>query len=108
MQRVIQHPSNGCIWTVSEEFIQMIDDGEVEEAEGHTKACGPVAGRYPGVFWYNNVMAIHVMERKDDGSEILRRYLEKFSINEDRYGRIDVPEENGEEKEKKTLQEHPA
>ena len=108
LQRVIQHPVNGCTWIVNEEFIQMIDNKEVDEHKGHTEAYGPVAGRYPGVFWFNNVMALHVMERKDDESEELRKYLEYFNINGDRYGRIDVSEDDGEEEEKETQKEHPA
>lgn len=108
LQRVIQHPESGCTWIVNEEFIQMLDNKEVDEHKGHTEAYGPVAGRYPGVFWFNNAMALHVIERKDDESEELRKYLGHFNINGDRYEWTDVPEDDREEKEKETQKEHPA
>lgn len=81
--RILQHPETGCIRLVNEKFIQMIDNMQVEQKRGHTEVTGPVCGRLPGVFWFNNVMALHVMERTDDASIRLIRFLEGIDINEE-------------------------
>lgn len=91
--RVLQHQHTGAIRMISERFIQMIDDKEVDERNGHTKAEGPLSGKMQGVFWKNNVMALYVMPRMEDDVEGLIRFLEGIDINGVMTSGDDVPEE---------------
>lgn len=81
--RVLQHVGTGCIQLINERLIQMISNKEVDEKKGHTEVIGPVCGRLQGVFWYNNVMALHVMPRIDDAAMRLIKFLEGIDINEE-------------------------
>lgn len=79
--RVLQDPDTGKIRLINEAFIRMLDNSKVESKKGHTEAVGPVCSRMPGAFWYNNIMALHVMERTDDASMRLIEFLEGIDIN---------------------------
>lgn len=80
--RVLQRPGIGAICMINEKFISMIDNGAVDDRNGHTQAEGPLCGPYPGVFWMNNVMALHVLPIVDDDLYKLVKYLEGININE--------------------------
>lgn len=101
--RVLQHSETGCIRLINESLFGMIDGNAVDIEKGHTWPEGPVCGRRPGVFWYNNVMALHVMERTDDAAMRLIRFLEGIDINEEsKKIRSDVSENPIEEEAEET------
>lgn len=78
--RALQHKETGFIRLVSEQFIKMIDNKEVNEREGHSKYEGPFTGRLPGIFWRNNIMALYVMPFSEDGYIKLIHYLENYDL----------------------------
>lgn len=79
--RILQHKVNGIIVLINEKFLDMIDNTAVKYQEGETQSEGPyIHGKYPGVFWKNNVMALYVMPRKDEENKHLLGYLEAFDI----------------------------
>lgn len=101
--RILQHSETGVIQLIDEKIIQMISNKEVDAKKGHTEVIGPVCGRLPGVFWYNNTMALYVMPRTDDISIRLIRFLEGIDINaESKNTWPDVPENTHEEEAEET------
>ena len=79
--RILQDPKNLTITLINERFIKMIDNTVVQYQDGEIQAEGPmICGKMQGVFWRNNVMALHVFPRKDEGNKILMGYLENFHI----------------------------
>lgn len=101
--RVLQHQYTGAIQMIHERFIQMIDDKEVDEKNGHTKTEGPLSGKMPGVFWKNNIMALYVMPRREDDAAELVKFLEGIDINEVMSGeRTDVSEDTRKEETEET------
>lgn len=96
--RVLQHKTTGAIKMISERFIEMIDESSVDQNNGHTLPEGPLSGSLPGVFWKNNIMALYVTPRSEDGYKNLISYLEGIEINEvENNERTDVPETEEEE-----------
>lgn len=99
--RVLQNPETGQIKMINERFIEMIDMKSVDQENGHTFPEGPLVGNTEGVFWMNNIMALYVMPRREDGYENLIRFLESIEINKVENNEwINVPEENVEEETK--------
>lgn len=80
--RVLQHRLTRKIRMISERFIEMIDESSVDQNNGHTMPEGSVCGNLPGVFWSNNIMAMYVMPRSEDGIKNLISHLETIDINE--------------------------
>lgn len=80
--RILQNKETRTIYQINEKFIEMIDNGAIDPRSGHTEADGPVCGRLPGVFWSNNVMAMHVLPICDENSVRLIHHLEGIEINE--------------------------
>ncbi len=79
--RLLQDPKNLTITLINEKIIKMIDNTVVQYQDGETQAEGPlICGKMQGVFWRNNVMALHVFPRKDEGNRVLLGYLENFHI----------------------------
>lgn len=79
--RILQKVKDGQIILINERFIEMVDNTEVEYKDGETQAVGPLTSRkYPGVFWINERMALHVYPRTDDENRNLIKYIEAFDI----------------------------
>lgn len=79
--RILQDPKNLTITLINEKFIRMIDNNAIQYQDGETQAEGPmVCRRMKGVFWRNNIMALHVMPREDEGRKTLLGYLESLRI----------------------------
>lgn len=72
----------GEIILIDERFVEMIDNtvldpGSMEKPPGTAKA-----GTMPGVFWNNNIMALHVMPARSKENEKLIAYLEAVQLKE--------------------------
>lgn len=80
--RILQNTASGEIHLVNEKFIEMVSSEEAEFDKGETAAAGPVVGPFPGVFWFNNVMALHVMTRTDEDAKETIKHLEMIEIAE--------------------------
>lgn len=94
--RILQHDYTRTIILVRDDIVAMIRPQDVED--GHTQPEGPVAGRLPGVFWANNVMAFCVMPGTAEKRIGLIHHLEGIRIErDDPNGENDVSEDSGEE-----------
>ena len=79
--RILQNPDNGTIVLINERFVDMIDNTVIDYENGETQAEGPlISGKIQGVFWRNNIMALHVYPREDEGNRKLLGFLETFDI----------------------------
>lgn len=79
--RILQNRNNGTIVLINERFIDMIDNTVIDYENGETQAEGPmISGKIQGVFWKNNIMAMHVYPREDDRNKKLLGFLETFDI----------------------------
>lgn len=96
--RALQSPETGAVCLINEKFIQMLDNGAVDDRNGHTEAEGPLGGNSPGVFWKNNVMALHVWPISDDDLHPLIEYLEAININ----GDVVIPKDPDKEETEET------
>lgn len=65
---------------IDERFIDMIDNAVLDPGSAEKPVKEARAGRYPGVFWYNNIMALHVMPVAREGNEDIIFYLEETRI----------------------------
>ena len=81
--RVIQEPIANKIYLINEKLIEMIDNGCINRNDGEIEADGPLIGTLPGVFWKNNIMALHVAHRESKEEELIT-YLEKVTIARDK------------------------
>lgn len=93
--RILQQPVTGKITCISERMFERIDMREKEEDEEWAE--GPYLGKYGGVYWNSNHMALMVMPVSGIDSNPLIRYLENININE--YRKSEIPETENEEEE---------
>ena len=83
IERVIQEPTNNKVYLINEKFIEMLDNTCINYGIGEIEAEGPLLGPLEGVFWKNNMMALHVMNREEKQEELIR-HLEKIAIAKDK------------------------
>lgn len=82
--RILQNTDNGTIVLINERFIDMIDNTVIDYENGETQAEGPlISGKIQGVFWRNNIMALHVYPREDEENRKLLGFLETFDITDE-------------------------
>lgn len=82
--RILQNPKDGEIVLINEKFVNMIDNTVIDYENGETQVEGPLTSRkIQGVFWRNNIMAMHVYPRIDDHNMKLLRFLETFDITDE-------------------------
>lgn len=81
--RILQEPYSKKIFAVNERFVDMVDNMAVDYDNGEAAAEGPLIGKKAGIFWVNNVMALHVMCRDDEDIKPVLEHLEKIEIAED-------------------------
>lgn len=65
---------------IDERFIDMIDNTVLDMGSAEKPAKEARAGRLPWVFWYNNIMALHVMPIATEKNKNLISYLEETRI----------------------------
>lgn len=81
--RILQNTDNGTIVLINERFIDMIDNTVIDYENGETQASGPrISRKIQGVFWNNNIMALHVYPREDEKNRKLLGFLETFDITD--------------------------
>lgn len=112
--RILQNLNSGKIILINDRFVDIIDNSVVQYKDGEDAAVGPlISGRHQGVFYKNNIMALHIMHRTDDKNKRLLGFLETFDIteggknSEHRLFGHGIPETNPEEKAEETQEEHP-
>jgi hypothetical protein len=88
MSRILQDPGSRRIFLINEKFVEMIDNTEVDYDGGETATEGALIGKYAGVFWFNNIMALHVMCREDENAKNIIDYLEQIVIGGEPGGQI--------------------
>lgn len=67
---------------IDERFMDMIDNTVLDAEHRETPAGEPRMGELPGVFWNNNIMALHVMPVSSERNENLIHWLEGVRIKE--------------------------
>lgn len=82
-QRVIQDPDTNRIYLINEKFIEMLDNTCISQKDGEIEAEGPLLGPLDGIFWKNNMMALHVMRQESREKELIA-YLEGTRITRDK------------------------
>lgn len=79
-KRILQNPGSRKILLVDEKFVRMIDNSTIDFKSGETPAEGPLIGKHAGVFWKNDIMAMHVMQIEDGKHEKLIKHLEEMEF----------------------------
>ena len=82
-QRVLQDPDTNRIYLINEKFIEMLDNTCISRSDGEIEAEGPLLGPLDGIFWKNNIMALHVMRQESREKELIA-YLEGTRITRDK------------------------
>ena len=82
-QRVLQDPDTNRIYLINEKFIEMLDNTCISRSDGEIEAEGPLLGHLDGIFWKNNIMALHVMRQESREKELIA-YLEGTRIAKDK------------------------
>lgn len=111
--RILQNADNGTILLINDRFVDIIDNTAVRYWDGEEAAEGPlISGRKQGVFYRNNIMAMHILPRTDDKNKRLLGFLETFDIteggknSEHRLFGHGIPETDLEEKAEEAQEEH--
>lgn len=81
--RILQSELTGGITVINEQFIDMIDIACMDYENGEAGLEGPLVGKHIGVFWRDNIMALHVFPRNDEAAAGLLKQLETFRIEGD-------------------------
>lgn len=81
--RILQEPESGDTYALKESIIDMVDNKEIDKENGETPTDGPMLGEIHGIFWENNIMALHVMWCDMENEKEIMKHLAEIEIPED-------------------------
>lgn len=87
VQRLLQDKDTGIIYAVNNVFVNMVDNGQIDEENGEYAVYDPLFHPLRGVLWKNNVCKLKANFRTDDKNIKVLRGLKGIDITPE------VPEE---------------